>query len=69
MDIRTAYLVIFVIYGYLNPLEGAPKPGKIWLVHFTPAFLSTFPVQVLAFTCAQNVGSSLPRVAALAHAV
>lgn len=50
----TAYLVIFVIYGYLSPLEGAPKPGKIQLIHFTPAFLSTFPVQVLAFTCAQN---------------
>lgn len=52
--LATAYLVVFVVYGYLNPLEGAPKPGKIWLVHFTPAFLSTFPVQVLAFTCAQN---------------
>lgn len=36
-------------------MEGAPEPGEIRLIHFTPAFLSTFPVQVFAFTCAQNV--------------
>lgn len=50
-----AYLVVVVVYGYFNPLEGAPEPGEIHLVHFTPAFLSTFPVQVFAFTCAQNL--------------
>jgi amino acid permease len=30
-------------------------PGEIWLIHFTPDFVSTFPIQVFAFTCAQNV--------------
>lgn len=50
-----AYLVIFVVYAYFIPLEGAPEPGDIHLVHITPAFLSSFPVQVFAFTCAQNV--------------
>lgn len=32
-----------------------PAPGKIRLIHFTPSFVSTFPVQVFAYTCAQNV--------------
>lgn len=50
-----AYLVFVVVYCYFNPLEGAPEPGEIRLIHFTPAFLSTFPVQVFAFTCAQNL--------------
>jgi amino acid permease len=30
-------------------------PGEIHLIKFTPSFLSTFPIQVFAFTCAQNV--------------
>jgi len=50
-----AYLVVVVVYSYFNPLEGAPEPWEIRLIHFTPAFLSTFPVQVFAFTCAQNL--------------
>lgn len=32
------------------------KPGTINLFKFTPDFVSTFPVQVFAFTCSQNVG-------------
>ena len=47
-----------VISGYFYPVEGTPEPGEIHLVHFTPTFLSTFPVQIFAFTCAQNVSSS-----------
>ncbi|KAF9643712.1 hypothetical protein BDM02DRAFT_3220784 [Thelephora ganbajun] len=50
-----AYLVIVVVYGYFNPMEGAPEPGEIHLIHFTPTFVTTFPVQVFAFTCAQNL--------------
>lgn len=50
-----AYLVVFVVYGYFRPLEGAPEAGDIHLVHITPGFLSSFPVQVFAFTCAQNI--------------
>ena len=52
---KLAYLLIIVVYGYFYPLEGTPEPGEIRLIHFNPAFLSTFPVQVFAFTCAQNV--------------
>jgi amino acid permease len=33
-----------------------PPAGDVHLVHLTPSFVSTFPVQVFAFTCAQNVG-------------
>lgn len=49
------YLVFVVISGYFYPVEGTPEPGEIHLVHFTPTFLSTFPVQIFAFTCAQNI--------------
>jgi amino acid permease len=50
-----AYLVLIVITCYFWPLAGMPPPGEVKLVHFTPNFVSTFPVQVFAFTCAQNV--------------
>ncbi|EPT01128.1 hypothetical protein FOMPIDRAFT_1049107 [Fomitopsis schrenkii] len=50
-----AYLVVVVIVCYSFPLEGTQAPGEIHLIHFTPNFVSTFPVQVFAFTCAQNI--------------
>ena len=50
-----AYLVVVVIRGYIWPFKNMPAPGEIWLIHFTPDFVSTFPIQVFAFTCAQNV--------------
>jgi len=45
---------VIVITAYFWPIEGATAPGDISLIHFTPNFISTFPVQVFAFTCAQN---------------
>ncbi|KAF8159531.1 transmembrane amino acid transporter protein-domain-containing protein [Crassisporium funariophilum] len=50
-----AYLVVIVITCHIWPLKGMPEPGEIRLIHFTPNFVSTFPVQVFAFTCAQNL--------------
>ncbi|KAI0924501.1 hypothetical protein AcW2_005375 [Taiwanofungus camphoratus] len=50
-----AYLVVVVTVCYFFPIEGTQEPGEIHLVHFTPNFVSTFPVQVFAYTCAQNV--------------
>ncbi|KAJ7625623.1 transmembrane amino acid transporter protein-domain-containing protein [Roridomyces roridus] len=50
-----AYLVLIVITVYFNPLEGMPERGEVHLIHFTPNFVSTFPVQVFAFTCSQNL--------------
>ncbi|KAJ7250487.1 transmembrane amino acid transporter protein-domain-containing protein [Mycena haematopus] len=50
-----AYLVVIVITVYFNPLEGMPERGEVHLIHFTPNFISTFPVQVFAFTCSQNL--------------
>ncbi|KAI6023926.1 hypothetical protein PISMIDRAFT_679649 [Pisolithus microcarpus 441] len=50
-----AYLVIIVIRCYFKPLEGTVPRGDIHLVHFTPTFVTTWPVQVFAFTCAQNI--------------
>lgn len=52
------YLVIIVITCYFFPLEGMPPRGEVHLIHFTPNFVSTFPVQVFAFTCAQNVSNT-----------
>ncbi|KAI0766633.1 transmembrane amino acid transporter protein-domain-containing protein [Trametes elegans] len=50
-----AYLVVIVVVCYFFPLKGTQAPGEIHLIHFTPSFISTFPVQVFAFTCAQNL--------------
>ncbi|EJF64034.1 vacuolar amino acid transporter 5 [Dichomitus squalens LYAD-421 SS1] len=50
-----AYLVVIVIVCYFFPLQGTQKPGEIHLIKFTPGFVSTFPVQVFAYTCAQNL--------------
>ncbi|OBZ74208.1 Vacuolar amino acid transporter 5 [Grifola frondosa] len=50
-----AYLVVIVIVCYFFPLEGTTAPGDIHVIHFTPSFISTFPVQVFAYTCAQNL--------------
>ncbi|THH13540.1 hypothetical protein EW146_g6691 [Bondarzewia mesenterica] len=49
------YLVVIVIVCYFHPVEGTPAPGEIHLIKFTPNFVSTFPIQVFAFTCAQNL--------------
>jgi len=49
------YLVTIVITCYFRPIDDMPTRGEIRLVHFTPNFVSTFPVQVFAFTCAQNL--------------
>ncbi|KAG1788255.1 vacuolar amino acid transporter 5 [Suillus plorans] len=49
------YLLTIVITCYFNPLEGTAPAGDVHLIHFTPNFISTFPVQVFAFTCAQNL--------------
>ncbi|KAF9047146.1 hypothetical protein BDZ89DRAFT_978893 [Hymenopellis radicata] len=49
------YLILIVITSYFWPLEDMPEPGEVHFVHFTPSFVSTFPVQVFAFTCAQNL--------------
>lgn len=50
-----AYLVVIVISCYFWPPKGIEPRGEVHLFHFTPTFVSLFPVQVFAFTCAQNV--------------
>ncbi|KAG6866587.1 hypothetical protein C0991_002075 [Blastosporella zonata] len=39
-------------------MKGTPARGEVHLIKFTPNFVATFPIQVFAFTCAQNVGLS-----------
>jgi len=50
-----AYLVVIVIVCHFKPPKGSAEPGEWHLVRFTPSFISTFPVQVFAFTCGQNL--------------
>lgn len=51
-----------MITCYYWPLKGMPEAGEIRLIHFTPSFVSNFPVQVFAFTCSQNVSLSFSSV-------
>ena len=53
----SAYLVLVVVVCYFHPPKGTQPPGEIHLIKFTPNFVSTFPVQVFAYTCAQNVSA------------
>lgn len=50
-----AYLVVIVIRCYFKPLQGTVPRGDVHLVHFTSSFVTTWPVQVFAFTCGQNM--------------
>lgn len=50
-----AYLVVVVVVCYIHPPKGSSPPGEVHLFHFTGHFISTFPVQVFAYTCAQNL--------------
>ena len=53
------YLVVIVITCYFWPLDQMPAKGEVRYIHFTPNFVTTFPVQVFAFTCAQNASPSI----------
>ncbi|KAH6915912.1 vacuolar amino acid transporter 5 [Coprinopsis sp. MPI-PUGE-AT-0042] len=50
-----AYLVCIVIKCYFWPLKGMPERGEVTWFKLTPNFISTFPIQVFGFTCAQNL--------------
>lgn len=50
-----AYLLLVVVVCFVHPPKGSAPPGEVHLIKFTGDFVSTFPVQVFAYTCAQNV--------------
>ncbi|PVF99817.1 putative AVT6-involved in amino acid efflux from the vacuole [Serendipita vermifera] len=50
-----AYLVVIVVVCYIFPPKGMMERGEVHLIHFTPSFIAYFPVQVFAYTCAQNL--------------
>jgi len=60
-----AYLVVVVVTCYIFPPKGMQSRGEVHLIHFTPSFVSTFPVQVFAYTCAQNVRCDMCSCSAL----
>ncbi|KAK9694661.1 hypothetical protein K7432_013341 [Basidiobolus ranarum] len=49
------YLIVIVIYHYLDPEQPSPPPEDIHLINFGGMFLSRFPIFVFAFTCHQNI--------------
>ncbi|GAA5912593.1 uncharacterized protein JCM6883_005317 [Sporobolomyces salmoneus] len=52
-----AYLVFIVLfYTFLDASE-LPPPGEVELVKFGSSFIQSLPVQIFAFTCAQNIFS------------
>ncbi|GAA6009585.1 hypothetical protein JCM11491_001024 [Sporobolomyces phaffii] len=52
-----AYLVFIVLfYTFLDASE-LPPPGEVELFKFGPSFIQSLPVQIFAFTCAQNIFS------------
>ncbi|KAI0343286.1 vacuolar amino acid transporter 5 [Trametopsis cervina] len=50
-----AYLVVIVVSCYFFPIKGTQERGEVHLIKFSSNFVSTFPVQVFAYTCAQNL--------------
>ncbi|KAI0091649.1 vacuolar amino acid transporter 5 [Irpex rosettiformis] len=50
-----AYLVVIVVSCYFFPIKGTQARGEVHLIKFSSNFVSTFPVQVFAYTCAQNL--------------
>lgn len=49
------YLVFVVVYYTVVGHDSLPTPGNVELVRFGPSFIQSIPVQVFAYTCAQNI--------------
>lgn len=52
--VAVANLVFVVIWKFLEP-SGLPPRGDIELVDLGSSYVSSLPVQIFAFTCAQNI--------------
>lgn len=51
----STYLVFTVIICYFYPIESAPPRGQVHWVRFSPQILSTLPLQIFGYSCAQNI--------------
>lgn len=49
------YLVFVVVFYTMIDHESLPPPGDVEMVRFGPSFIQSIPVQVFAYTCAQNI--------------
>lgn len=49
------YLVFVVVYYFFVSHDALPEPGDVDLFRFGPSFIQSIPVQVFAYTCAQNI--------------
>ncbi|GAA6019624.1 hypothetical protein JCM10207_006946 [Rhodosporidiobolus poonsookiae] len=50
-----AYLIFIVIFYTFVSHEELPPSGEMDLFRFGPSFIQSLPVQIFAFTCAQNI--------------
>ncbi|GAA5913252.1 hypothetical protein JCM6882_000043 [Rhodosporidiobolus microsporus] len=50
-----AYLIFIVIFYTFVSHEELPPSGDVELFKFGPSFIQSLPVQIFAFTCAQNI--------------
>ncbi|GAA5939860.1 aspartate/glutamate transporter [Sporobolomyces koalae] len=50
-----AYLVFIVLYYTFLDSSELPPRGTVELFRFEPSFIQSLPVQIFAFTCAQNI--------------
>ncbi|GAA6049356.1 hypothetical protein JCM3770_007305 [Rhodotorula araucariae] len=49
------YLIFVVVYYTCGSRDQLPPAGDIELFKFGPSFIQSLPVQIFAFTCAQNI--------------
>ncbi|GAA5974441.1 hypothetical protein JCM11641_003214 [Rhodosporidiobolus odoratus] len=49
------YLIFIVIFYTFVSHEELPPSGEVDMVRFGPEFVQSLPVQIFAFTCAQNI--------------
>lgn len=52
--VAVANLVFVVIYKSIDK-SGLPPRGPIDIINIGPAYIASLPVQIFAFTCAQNI--------------
>ncbi|BGP41308.1 hypothetical protein JCM10449v2_005285 [Rhodotorula kratochvilovae] len=49
------YLIFVVVYYTFGARDQLPPAGDVELFRFGPSFIQSLPVQIFAFTCAQNI--------------
>jgi amino acid permease len=54
--VAIVYLIVIVVYYFVNPDYSPPPSDKMHYFRFSAKFFTHLPIFVFAFTCHQNVG-------------